>query len=70
MRIVVSQHGDTIESLVWRELRAAGNSITDTMQLNPGLAERYPLAMPAGVTVILPDATQTVPVIKTITLWS
>ena len=70
MSTAIAQRGDTIESLVWRELRAAGNSITDTMQLNPGLAERYPLAMPAGVTVILPDAPQTVPVIKTITLWS
>lgn len=70
MSTAIAKRGDTIESLVWRELRAAGNSITDTMQLNPGLAERYPLTMPAGVTVILPDATQTVPVIKTITLWS
>lgn len=70
MSTAIAQRGDTIESLVWRERRAAGAMVANTMQLNPGLAERYPLTLPAGHPVTLPDVAAVTPVVATVNLWS
>lgn len=70
MSTAIAQRGDTIESLVWRHHRAASAVIATTLQLNPGLAERYPLTLPAGLHVTLPDASTVTPVVATVNLWS
>ncbi|MCW6036834.1 tail protein X [Spirulina subsalsa FACHB-351] len=57
-RVVKTIAGDSVNRLLWRELRRDDDSAEEALwSLNPGLAAYGPL-LPAGIRVVLPDLEQ------------
>lgn len=55
MRVTKTIAGDSVNRLLWRELRRDDDSAEEALwAVNPGLAAHGPL-LPAGVRVVLPD---------------
>lgn len=54
-RVTKTITGDSVNRLLWREMRRDDDSAEEALwALNPGLAAYGPL-LPAGVRVVLPD---------------
>lgn len=68
MRSYLSKDGDTADRIAWAVYGRQNDRLTETLlDANPGLCEYGPI-LPAGVTVIIPDAPEP-GVTTTVRLW-
>ncbi len=68
--IVTSKLGDTLDGLIWRELRAGPEVLQTVLDLNPGTAD-FGLFLPVGTSITLPRLVEkTVDTRNIIQLWS
>lgn len=66
---VTTRQGDTVDLLLWRHRGSTAVLTEQTLELNPGLADRGPM-LPAGVKVLLPAAASAAaPARETVKLW-
>lgn len=64
----LTREGDTVDLVLWRTRGSTAALTEQTLELNPGLADRGPV-LPAGVPIILPAAAAPAAVRETVKLW-
>lgn len=69
MRQTRTKAGDTVNGVLWRELRRDDDTAEEALwALNPGLAEFGPV-LPSGVVVFLPELDQKQEAARAVTVW-
>ncbi|MNY33085.1 Phage Tail Protein X [compost metagenome] len=64
----VSQPGDTVDKLVWRELRKGPAAVERVLDANPGLAD-LGAVLPNGTAVMIPDTAGAATAKPLVQLW-
>lgn len=65
---LISQQHDTVDALCWRHYGRTAGVTELVLQANPGLAD-HGAVLPAGITVLLPEAPTVAPVRQQVNLW-
>lgn len=63
-----SEPGDTVDRLVWREIRKGPAAVERVLEANPGLADLGTI-LPVGTAVIIPDGAGAASAKPQVQLW-
>jgi phage tail protein X len=68
-RVLQSRQGDTVDGLLWREMRLGPQDLGPIFDANPGLAQLGPV-LPLGTAVRVPITTTAAPtILPLIQIW-
>jgi len=67
-KTVTTSEGDVLDALVYRATGRIAGALESTLDANPKLA-KLPAVLPAGVSVVIPDAAFEQPTRPTFKLW-
>lgn len=65
---VLTRAGDSVDLVLWRNRGSTATLTEQTLELNPGLADRGPV-LPAGIAITLPPVTAPQTARETVNLW-
>ncbi|EGF94637.1 Phage Tail Protein X [Brevundimonas diminuta] len=64
----ISEPGDTVDRLVWREIRQGPAAVERVLEANPGLADLGTI-LPVGTAVIIPVGARAASAKPQVQLW-
>ena len=68
LETIQTRAGEMLDELVWHHRGRTAGLVEKALELNPGLADLGP-TLPAGLTILLPEAASAQPLRETVKLW-